>query len=114
MKFEVIEHRKNPLIKRDEFMVSVEHSGNPTPSRNEMMAPLAKELKVEKDLLMIDEVMSSKGLHKSKIKAFAYHKKEDMPKGRLEVLKKRVEKGKKAGAEGAAAPAPAAPEKKGE
>jgi hypothetical protein len=37
-----------------------------------------------------------------------------MPKGRLEVLKKRVEKGKKAGAEGAAAPAPAAPEKKGE
>jgi ribosomal protein S24E len=114
MKFEVVDHRKNPLIKRDEFMVSVDHSGRPTPSRSEMTVPLAKELKAEKDLLMIDEVMSVKGLHMSKVKAFVYHRKEDMPKQRLEVLKKRVEKGKKAGAEGAATPvAEAAAEKKG-
>ncbi len=94
MKFEAVDQKKNPLLKREEVMLTVNHEGKPTPSRTDLLEPLAKELKSNKDLILIDKIFSVKGSQASRIKAFVFDRKEDMPKEKLEIIKKRMEKSK--------------------
>lgn len=94
MKFEIVNQKKNPLLKREEVMLTVKHEGKPTPSRVDLLSPLSKELKSNKDLVLIDKIFSVKGSQTSQIKAFVFEKKEDIPKEKLEVVKKRMEKSK--------------------
>lgn len=108
MKIQILEQKKNPLLKREEVSVSLEHPGKATPSRKEILPELAKALKSREDLLIIDKIFSVPGKNISEARVLAYKKKDEIPKNKLEKMKGRMAPKKKA-----AAPAPEAP-KEGE
>ena len=86
MKLQKTEHKKNPLLKRDEYVFLLDHSGKPTPSRQEILKDLAKELKASEDAIVIDKIISKPGSSVSDAKVLVYKKKEDIPKGKLEKM----------------------------
>lgn len=90
------------MMKREEFMISLEHTGKATPSRHEMLPEVSKLTKTDKDLIIIDKIFSMHGKSESKIKVFAYESKSDIPKEKLEKMQRRMKK-KKGAAEGEAA-----------
>jgi ribosomal protein S24E len=120
MSLKILEQKKNPLLKREEVQAVFDHAGKPTPPRKDILPFLERALKAEKDLILIDKIFSVKGKGESKLKAFVYSKKDDIPKDKLEVIQKRMEKKSKKAkeekpAEGEAPPeGEAKPEEKGE
>jgi ribosomal protein S24E len=96
MSLKIVEKKKNPLLKREEVRALFEHQGKPTPPRKDILPPLEKALGAKKELILIDKIFSIKGKGESKLKVFVYSKKEDIPKDKLEVIQKRMEKAKKA------------------
>jgi ribosomal protein S24E len=95
MKLGVLEHKKNPLMRREEFLISIEHSGKPTPSRKDMLSGMVKELKTKESLILIDKIFNKTGKPASEAKVLVYKKPEDIPKYKLEKTKRRLEKEKK-------------------
>jgi ribosomal protein S24E len=113
MSVKIVEHKKNPLMNREEIRAVFEHLGKPTPKREEILPYLEKTLKVEGSLILIDKIFTQKGRGESDLKVFVYEKGEDMPRRNLEVIQKRAEK--KKGAKGeTAAEAPKKEEHKAE
>lgn len=104
-KMEIVDQKKNPLMKREEVVFSLEHKGKATPSRMDMIKEIASKLNVKEDLLIIDKIISASGDSKSSVKVLTYKKAGDIPKGKLDKMKARLEKVKKKAAE-------AKPEKK--
>ncbi len=96
MPLKILEQKKNPLLKREEVRAIFEHAGKPTPPRKDILSFLENVLKAKKDLILIDKIFSVKGRGESRLKAFVYSRKEDIPKDKLEVIKRRMEKPKKA------------------
>ncbi len=92
MVVKIIEQRKNPLLKREEVRCIFEHPGKATPSRSEMLPELEKVLKTKKELIIIDKIFSLKGKGESKVHILVYKKKEDIPKGKLEKMERRMRK----------------------
>jgi ribosomal protein S24E len=112
MKMEVRGQRKNPLMKREEVMISVDHSGKATPQRAELIEEVAKKLKASKDLIIVDKIFSASGRSESSVKVLVYKKKEDIPKGKLDKMGAKLEKtAKKKGAQAAEKPAEEKPGK---
>jgi ribosomal protein S24E len=99
MSVKIIEHKKNPLMNREEVRAVFEHLGRPTPRREDILPDLEKVLKVESSLILINKIFTQKGRGESNLKVFVYEKKEDMPRRNLEVIQKRAEKKKSAKAE---------------
>lgn len=97
MSVKILDQKKNPLLKREEVHAIFEHAGKPTPPRKDILPSLEKVLNAKKDLILIDKIFSVKGKGESKLKVFVYSKKDDIPKDKLEVIQKRMErkKGKK-------------------
>lgn len=94
MSVKILEQKKNPLLKREEVRAIFEHTGKPTPPREKIFPFLEKALRAKKDLILIDKIFSIKGKGESKLKVFVYSKKDDIPKEKLELIKKRAEKNK--------------------
>ncbi len=94
MTMKISEQKKNPLMKREEIWVSFEHPGKATPPRKEILAEMAKTLKADQELIIIDKIFSEKGRSKSKAKVLVYKKKEDVPKDKIEKMQRRMGKKK--------------------
>lgn len=90
MKLEVLEQKKNPLMKRQELWVSVEHAGKATPPRKELLPQISKQLKSKEELIIIDKIFSTGGKAALKAKVLAYSKKEDVPKEKREKMERRM------------------------
>jgi ribosomal protein S24E len=119
MKIDIAEQRKNPLMKRDELLVSIEHTGAATPRRREILPHIVKTLKTKDNLVIISKIFSHTGSNTSKAKVFVYGKAEDVPKDMAEKMQRQLKKGKQpeaaAGEKPAEAPKEEAkPEKKAE
>ncbi len=95
MKLEVVEHRKNPLMKREEVLFSVDHGGRATPSRADLLKEVARKVKAKEDLVIIDRIFTSTGDSRSSLRVLVYKKANDIPKGKIEKMKTRMEKKKK-------------------
>ena len=80
MKIEIKEQKKNPLLKREEVSVSIEHPGKATPSRREILPELAKVLKSNEDLIIIDKIFSVHGMNVSEARLLVYKKKDEIPR----------------------------------
>ncbi|MFH1978153.1 MAG: hypothetical protein ABIJ92_02410 [Candidatus Aenigmatarchaeota archaeon] len=94
MKIEIVKHKKNPLLKREEHILSVEHPGKPTPSRSEILEEVAKAVKASKDVIVIDSILTSVGKNMTNIKVLVYAKKEEIPEYKLAKMNKK-KKGEK-------------------
>lgn len=95
MKIEVVSQKKNPLLKRSEVMLRADHSGNPTPSRYELLDTISSTLKTQKEKIIIERIITKPGAGISEIKVHAYEKQEEIPKHKLEKMKRRTKPPKK-------------------
>lgn len=109
MKIEILEHKKNPLMKREEAWVSVEHPGGATPRRAEILAGLAKKLGAKPELVIIDKIFSETGKALTRVRVQVYKSKEGIPKFKLEKMERRMKKAEKKKEEKPAPPAEAKP-----
>lgn len=66
MKFNVIEEKENPLLKRKELLLSIDYEGGSTPSKAEMQKILAEQLNANIENLEISKVLSEIGLTRGK------------------------------------------------
>ncbi len=114
MKLDVREKKSNPLMKREEVWVSVEHLEAPTPKRAELLEGAVKLLKTKKELVIIDKIFSERGRGGSEVKVLVYKSEKDIPKDKAEKMKRRMGKKKAAPAEAAPAEKPAEGEAKAE
>jgi len=92
MDLDIKEHKKNPLMKREEYEIKLDHSGKPTPSRQEIVLMLVKKLKSKQDLIIVDKIFTGEGKSISNVKALVFKKTNDIPKGKLEKMKAREKK----------------------
>ncbi|MBI4020033.1 MAG: hypothetical protein HY367_01765 [Candidatus Aenigmarchaeota archaeon] len=92
----VLEERKNPILHRDEMVFEIGHEGRATPSRKEMLESLAGHLKAQKEHIIVDKVFNLAGHGKSRVKVLVYKKPEDIPKGKLEKMQRRMKPKKEA------------------
>jgi len=113
MKIEILEQKKNPLMKREEVWISVEHASKPTPRRMEVLAEVAKKVGVKPELVIIDKMFGESGRAATKVKVLVYKNKADIPKAKLEKMERRIAKSIKKAAAPAEVPKEAAkPEEK--
>lgn len=90
MALKVTEEKKNPLLKRKEAWMHLEHTGKPTPARKDLIKDAAKALKAKEDLIIIDKIFSEKGKGATKVKALVYSKKDDIPKALADKMERRL------------------------
>jgi ribosomal protein S24E len=109
MKIEIVSQKKNPLVGREDVHVRINHEGQRTPSRQEILKELVYLLKTNEDKVIIDRIFTLQGQAVSDAKVLAYGKKEDVPAYKVDKMKRRMKA--KAGAE---KPAEAPAEKKAE
>lgn len=95
MEIQILSQTKNPITKVEKVIIKCEHSGKPTPNREEIWETVAKTLKKEKELIIIDKIITLKGYTASEVRVFVYPKKEDIPKYKLEKMEKRLARLKK-------------------
>jgi ribosomal protein S24E len=92
MNLNMVDTKKNPLMKREEYEISIDHAGKATPSRQEILKEVAKKTGNKADLVIVDRIFTDAGKSVSKVRALAYAKTEDIPKGKLEKMKSRSKK----------------------
>lgn len=89
MKVEIVDKVENPLFKRTELKLRVDHAGAPTPKRLEVRSQLAALLGVAEDLVIIEKISSSHGKQVALGIARVYASKEQLEKTEPKYLLKR-------------------------
>jgi len=91
MEMKIIEEKENVLLNRKELKITVKHEGQPTPSKQEVYAELAKRYSVPEENIKIDYIFTKKGVGESLVKAKIYphkvrevEKKEEKPEEKTE------------------------------
>jgi ribosomal protein S24E len=92
MKFDIKGKNKNPLMKRDEIVVSIDHAGKATPNRILVLSEIAKLVKSNPENIIIDRIITPGGSTVSEVKVFSYSKKDDIPGWRLKKMEQRASK----------------------
>ncbi|MBU0530273.1 MAG: hypothetical protein ABIH52_00685 [Candidatus Aenigmatarchaeota archaeon] len=95
MKVDIKEQKKNPLMKREESMLTIDHSGTATPSRLDILEAASKALKIDKSLMIVDSIFTEAGKSVSNVRVLVYSKKEEIPEFKLQKMQPK-KKGKKA------------------
>lgn len=67
MKFDIIEEKENPLLKRKEILIRLDYEGNSTPSKAELQKLFADHFKANIENVEISKVLSEIGLTKGKV-----------------------------------------------
>ncbi len=80
------------LLQRKRITYILEHEKKPTPSNQEIIKDVAKDLNVSEELIKIRHIYSHFGVEKAKIIAHVYENKEALKKFEEINKKKKVEK----------------------
>jgi len=72
MEIKILQEKNNPLLKRKEVLLEIDHSGRATPSREELTNELIKMFNKEKEKIVIDYILSSRGYPRAKAKVKIY------------------------------------------
>jgi len=90
MKIEIVSQKKNPLVGREDIHMRINHEGQRTPSRQEMLKEIAHLLKTNDEHIIIDRIFTVQGQAVSDAKVLAYEKKEDVPAYKTDKMKRRM------------------------
>ncbi len=93
MDFKIVKEKDFPLLARKRYEVAVEHTANPTPSKENIKKELASFLKEDEEHIAVRHLYTKFGVSSSKAIVHVYGKKED--KERLEKKKVKKEHAKK-------------------
>ena len=74
MKADIIEDKKNPLMKRREITMKVSHEGASTPSRKEVLSMVEKSANCDPKLTVVRRIESRPGKGFSVVRADCYDK----------------------------------------
>ncbi len=72
MKIEIVNNKRNELLKRNEIIFSLSHEGSATPSRIEVRKELARILKVDVEKVYIRKIETMTGTMVAKGEAHVY------------------------------------------
>jgi ribosomal protein S24E len=75
MKFNIVSEKENPMMKRRELNVSIEHGSAATPSKATVQQHLAKELSKELEFIEVKDIFSDNGESGSKARVFVWEDK---------------------------------------
>lgn len=89
MNVEIKEEKDNPFFERKELRLLIKHPKLATPSKAELIKELAAEQKCDADCILIDFILTKKGLNESEAKVKIYKNKAKIPK--TKVVEKKVE-----------------------
>ncbi len=78
MDFEIIEEKKNDLMKRNELLVEVKHPGKPTPKKIDVLAAVCAKKNFKKENTILKRFTTLYGSNKSRGWVFAYESEESM------------------------------------
>ncbi len=90
MKIEIVSQKKNPLVGREDVHIRINHEGQRTPSRQEILKEIAHSLKTNEDRVIIDRIFTVQGRAISDVKVLAYEKKEEVPAYKTDKMKRRM------------------------
>ncbi|MBT3395471.1 hypothetical protein HOA59_02755 [archaeon] len=90
---EILQKSKSTVLSRTEIVAKISHIEKKTPSKEELKEALGKELKTDKNLVVIDGIYTEYGKGRSKVIAKIYESKEMLRK--IERIKGEPEEEKK-------------------
>ncbi len=90
MKIKIVSEKDNPLLKRKELVFIANHEGKATPSRGDLLKEIASKTGANEDTIIIEKIMTETGRCSSRIKVHIYKSVEDVPKHKLEKMKRRT------------------------
>ena len=101
MKIEVLEKRENPILKRNDLLLLVDHAKQPTPKKEELTKEIANMFNSVPEKIEIIYIFSENGITKARVKARVWEEKppekkkkekEEKPKEEKPVEKKEEKK----------------------
>ena len=90
-----VEEKDIGLLQRKRIIYLLDHKKKPTPSKENVIKEIAKDMKVTEDLIKIRHIYPHFGTEKAKIIAHVYKTKEALKRFEEINKKKKVEKKKK-------------------
>ena len=88
MEMKIIIENENALLKRKELVLEMKHESAATPSKAEITSTLAAKHSVDPEHVVIDYILTRKGVNESVVKAKIYKEK---PKMKTKVKAKKEE-----------------------
>ncbi|MBI4173532.1 MAG: hypothetical protein HY519_02315 [Candidatus Aenigmarchaeota archaeon] len=86
MKFATVTEKENQLMGRRELWLSIEHKGQATPTRKQLLDGVAKAVGSPAENVIIDRIFTDTGRSSSRLKVLAYKDKNSIPKAKLEKM----------------------------
>ena len=80
MKLTIKDRNKNALLEREELEISVSHSGEPTPSREDVKSKLVAQEDLNKDEVIIQYIKTPFGSEDSNVLAKVYESNDSLLK----------------------------------
>ncbi len=69
MEIKVLKEKENPFFKRKDLVLTVVHKSEPTPKTEDVSKELASKFNVDESQVVIDYILTKKGLSESSVKA---------------------------------------------
>jgi ribosomal protein S24E len=90
MKIDIIEKKENPFLKRTDLILTVDHAGQATPKKDDLIKEIAGKFSSSPEKVTIDYIFSDFGLQKAKVKAKIW--KENPPEKKFKKKEPKPEK----------------------
>ncbi|PIU61314.1 hypothetical protein COX58_02800 [archaeon CG_4_10_14_0_2_um_filter_Archaea_38_6] len=89
MKSKIVDKNDNPLMKREEVRIEIEHFGEKTPDRKIILAESAKLLNKDEKLISVNKIRTFYGESKCMIRVHVYKNSKDLENNEPKYLIKR-------------------------
>lgn len=94
MEVEILEEKQNPFLGRKELKLRIIHEKAPTPSKQELKKEIASKYSVPEENIVLDYILSKKGLNEAIAKVKIYKEKPKI-KEKTKTEKKEAKEEKK-------------------
>jgi len=74
MELKIKEEKENPFFERKELEIELKHSGDATPSKQELIKELASKYSAPEENILVDYIFTKKGISESIVKVKIYKK----------------------------------------
>ena len=89
MDLKIISRENNQLLNREEIIVLIDHKNEPTPKRDDIKEKVSAMIGKDKNLIVVEKILTEFGKQRSKAFVNVYQNEEDMKKLELKHILKR-------------------------
>ncbi len=91
IRIKVLTEKKNPILKRTDLMLMVDHTAQPTPKTDDIIKKIAEKFKTSPEKVEVVYIFSQKGIARSRVKARIWKEKTPVKKVKKKEEVKREE-----------------------